>query len=67
GGSGEADEVVERVGRFMRPTLCAVDYEPLSSDGKPRWQKAVHWARRKMVQDGLLKPDSRRGMWEISE
>lgn len=67
GGSGEADEVVERVGRIMKQTLRAVDCEPLKSDGQPRWQKAVHWARRKMVQDGLLKPDSRRGMWEISE
>ena len=67
GGSGEADEVVERVGRIMKPVLREVDYEPLKGDGKPRWQKAVHWARRKMVMEGLMKPNSPRGMWEISE
>ena len=67
GGSGKAGAVVERVGRVMDPALREWDYEPLESDGKPRWEKAVHWARRQMVMDGLLNPDSRRGIWELSE
>ena len=67
GGSGEGDEIVERVGWIMKPILREVDCEPLKGDGKPRWQKAVHWARFNMVKDGLLKPNFRRGMWEISE
>ena len=67
GGSGEADAVVDRVGRIMKPVLREVDFEPLESDGKPRWEKAVHWARRRMVMDGLLNPYSRRGIWEITK
>lgn len=67
GGSSEADSVVECVGRIMKPVLRDVDFEPLESDGKPRWEKAVHWARRQMVMNGLLSPSFRRGIWEISE
>lgn len=67
GGSGEADAVVERVGRTMKPVLQDVDYEPLASDGNPRWHKTAHWARYRMVQQGFLEPYSRRGIWEISE
>ena len=32
-----------------------------------RWEKTFHWARWEMIKDGLLKPDSPRGTWEISE
>ena len=67
GGSGEADAVVERVGRIMKPVLREVDFDRLESDGNPRWEKAVHWARRRMVMDGLLNPYSRRGIWELTE
>jgi hypothetical protein len=67
GGSGEADVVVERVGRAMKPMLREVDYNPLKSDGMPRWRKNVHWARHRMVKEDLLNPYSRRGIWEISE
>ena len=66
GGSGEADAVVERVERIMQPVLRDVDYEALS-DGMPRWKKNVHWARWKMVQDGLMRRGSPRGLWEISK
>ena len=32
-----------------------------------RWRNTAHWARYELVQDGLLKDDSKRGIWEISE
>ena len=67
GGSAEADVVVERVGRIMKPVLQEVDYEPLGSDGNPRWHKTTHWTRYRMVKEGFLNPYSRRGIWEISE
>lgn len=66
GGSGEANAVVERVGRIMKPVLGEVDYERLS-DGMQRWPKNVHWARWKMVKEGFLNPCSRRGIWELTE
>ena len=67
GGSGEAVELVERVRQAMEPMLRDVDYELLKGDGKPRWEKTLHWARWEMVKDGLLKSNSPRGIWEISE
>ena len=66
GGSGEANAVVERVGRIMKPVLGEVDYERLS-DGMQRWPKNVHWARWMMVKEGFLNPCSRRGIWELTE
>ena len=67
GGRGRAGEIVEQVGQVMEPVLHDVDYELLESDGKPRWQKAANWARKHMVDNGLLRADSPRGTWEISD
>ena len=63
GGQGRTAVVVKRVGEIMQPVLCDVDYEGLASDAKPRWEKAVNWARDHMVRDGLLRSDSPRGTW----
>ena len=68
GGSGETAEVLDRVGQKMKGILKDVDYDPLaSSPDNPRWRNAAQWARNSMVKDGLLKEDSPRGVWEISD
>jgi len=68
GGSGKMGDVLARVGTLMQGTLKKVDYEPLASDpDMPRWRNAAQWARNTMVKDGLLKPDSPRGVWEITD
>ena len=68
GGSGRAAEVLERVGEIMKPRLKPVDFEPLASGpDNPRWRNAAQWARNSMVNEGLLKRDSPRGVWEITE
>ncbi|MEO0067939.1 MAG: winged helix-turn-helix domain-containing protein [candidate division WOR-3 bacterium] len=68
GGSARMPEVINRVGELMKGILKPVDYEPLSSDpDTPRWRNAAQWARWSMVQDGLLKADSPRGIWEITD
>lgn len=67
GGSGKVPEVLERVGRRMKPVLKDVDYEPLASDpSNLRWRNAAQWARYSMVQEGLLKSNSPTGVWEIT-
>ncbi len=68
GGDGKVREVVNEVGNRLRNILKDVDYKPLPS--KPdqlRWENAVRWARNEMVNSGLLKSKSPRGIWEISE
>ncbi|HUU90964.1 MAG TPA: winged helix-turn-helix domain-containing protein [Phycisphaerae bacterium] len=68
GGSGKVAEVLDRVGEVMKPALKEVDYDPLaSSPDMPRWRNAAQWARNSMVHEGLLKADSPRGVWEVSE
>jgi restriction system protein len=67
GGSGKVAEVIERVGRLMKPILKDVDHQPLASEPEnPRWRNAAQWARNSMIRDGLLKADSPRGVREIS-
>lgn len=68
GGSGKAAEVLERVCEIMKPRLKPVDFEPLASGpDNPRWRNAAQWARNTMVKEGLLKSDSPRGVWEMTE
>jgi hypothetical protein len=68
GGSGKVAEVLERVGKVMKSVLKPVDYAPLASGpDNPRWRNAAQWARNSMIRDGLLKADSPRGVWEISD
>jgi len=68
GGSGKVADVLERVGQIMKSILKDVDYDPLASGpDNPRWRNAGQWARNSMVNDGLLKRDSPRGVWEITD
>jgi len=68
GGSGKVAEVLDRVGKLMKATLKDVDYQPLASNpDNLRWRNAAQWARNSMIGEGLLKPDSPRGVWGIAE
>lgn len=68
GGSGKVSNVLEKVEQMMKGTLKDVDYEPLASDPDlPRWRNTAQWARNSMVKEGLLKNDSPRGTWEMSD
>lgn len=68
GGGGVVADVLEQVKKIMKPVLKDVDYEPLASGpDNPRWRNTAQWARNSMIKEGLLKSDSRRGIWEISE
>jgi restriction system protein len=68
GGSGKTAEVLDRVGQIMKGVLKEVDYQPLaSSPDNLRWRNTAQWARNSMVQEGLLKADSPRGVWELSD
>ncbi len=62
------NHVLDRVLQSMTDTLKDVDYEPLASEpDMPRWKNAAQWARNSMVKEGLLRNDSPRGVWQISE
>ena len=68
GGSAKAGDVLDRLGRAMKPILKKVDYQPLASDpNNLRWRNTAQWARNTMVKEGLLKADSPRGVWEVTD
>ena len=68
GGSAEIGAVLDGLKRSMKDILADVDYEPLASDPNMlRWRNTAQWTRHILVKQGLMKGDSKRGIWEISE
>ena len=69
GGSGRTGRVLDKLGEKMKPVLKPKDYETHESDAKQlRWRNTAQWARNLMVnEDGRMKKNSARGVWEISE
>lgn len=68
GGSAPIGDVLRRVGEAMRDVLRDVDYQSLPSDpDTARWRNAAQWARRELVERGLMSGDSPRGIWEITD
>ncbi len=68
GGVGDMAEVLERLPKVMKGTLRDIDFEPLTAHSEvPRWWNTAQWAQSAMVQAGLLRADSPRGVWEMTE
>jgi negative regulator of replication initiation len=65
GGSGYAPDVVEEVGKLVADKLTEMDHIK-NKTGVVRWKNRIMWRRFNLVQLGLLKNDSPRGIWEIS-
>jgi len=67
GGNGTADAVLSIVEAQMKALLRPVDLAPTSPGRDLRWRNTAKWARNKLKEEGLIKADSPRGIWEISE
>ncbi len=67
GDSAAMSEVLELVEKKMKDKLNEYDYQILPSNNTIRWKNTAQWCRNTMVQEGLLKSDSPRGIWEITE
>ncbi|MBA7491733.1 hypothetical protein ES702_02281 [subsurface metagenome] len=65
GGRGAVQDVLNIVKDKMKQILKPIDYEEISSG--IRWQNTAQWERLKMVKENLLRPNSPRGIWEITE
>jgi hypothetical protein len=66
GGRAPAREIIDEVGRRLKDRLTPLDREPVASGGL-RWQNRVQFARLRLIDRGLLKKASPRGLWEITE
>ncbi len=51
----------------MEPQLARRDCEILPSTGEPRWWSAVCWKRFVLKNEGCIRGDSPRGLWEPSD
>jgi len=67
GGSGRVRDVLDQVYERMKGRLTKSDLEVLPSGNAIRWRNYAMWERQELKQDGYLKADSPRGIWEISE
>ena len=67
GGSGTSDSVLSLVEEQMNALFRPFDLEPISSGRALRWRNTARWARNKLKEEGLIKADSPRGIWEISD
>jgi restriction system protein len=68
GGSCRSKVVLDAVAKIMHPLFTEADLAPIASNpNEPRWRKLAQWARLAMVKEGLLRDDSPRGVWEITE
>lgn len=66
GGSGTNREVVDIIEEHMRDKLLPGDFEKRAR-GTLVWINNVHWERNTMKEEGILRSDSPRGIWELSE
>jgi hypothetical protein len=67
GGSARSRDVVPLVGARMSYKLTAGDRERIKS-GFVRWENIAHWARKRMVDEGLLEPTANVpfGVWKMT-
>ena len=66
GGSGKTTEVLDRVKEMIGDKLTDADHATMKR-GEIRWRNTAQWERNTMVEDGLLKKNSPRGIWELTE
>ncbi len=67
GGSGRADDILDKVFEKIKGKLNSFDREELASGSDIRWSNTAKWERHNMKKKGFLRDDSPRGIWEITE
>jgi predicted CopG family antitoxin len=66
GGKAPANDVIDAVGERMRASFLPADLDELDL-GEVRWRNRVRFARLRLKEGGLLRSDSPRGVWEITD
>ena len=67
GGSAQKNEVLKYVEQKLKSQLLPGDLEWRDSCKSSVWQNNACWERYQMLEDGILKTGSPRGIWELSE
>jgi hypothetical protein len=67
GGRAKVSEVLNKVFDKMKDQLKPKDVEKLPSGISIRWENRAQWERLRLINEGSLKKDSPRGIWEITD
>ena len=67
GGGARLAEVIGEMGRQLEGKLLPGDLEPRLPKDQYAWQSNARRERDKMIQDGLMRTDCRRGYWQLNE
>ena len=65
GGSGNVYDVLDLVFKKVEKRLTDIDLSEYLT-GNIRWRSTAQCERYLMVKDGIIKPDSPRGIWELN-
>ena len=66
-GKGKVSDICNKVQEKMKSKLKPADYEKLKDGRNIRWKNTTQWARQKLIDNGFMKSDSPRGIWEITD
>lgn len=68
GGRARKDQVQEEIYQMFKDTFKEKWYQETVSNGVPRWQHNIAWAKERAKTKGLIKrpEDSGRGYWELT-
>jgi len=67
GGQAKIGQVLDRVFAEMQSRLNSYDLANLPQSDTPRWRNTAQWARNSLREDGMIRGDTPRGIWAISE
>ncbi len=67
GGSARSSDVLERMREILKDRLTPRDIETRSDGRAIIWENNVRWERQAMVNEGILRNDSKFGYWELAE
>ena len=63
---GNIAEAINIIEESMKDKFLQGDFDILSN-GQEVWKNKMQWERNKMRIEGIIKSDSPRGTWELSE
>ena len=64
-GRAERADVMDELKGQIGDSLTDADREP-RGDGAPLWKNSADWMRKRLVDEGVLRNDSERGIWELA-
>jgi hypothetical protein len=67
GGSADIATVIGEVGRLLEGKLLEGDKVWRPGTNEPAWSHNAKWERYRMREEGVLRRDSPRGVWELGE